>query len=122
MTIWLDECSCKTITVPLLPSGFNITGEVYTVTNLTVTFEWDEPQGSGPQAIVDTYTITIAPEPLSPSGIDMLPNSPQSLNVTLDYNINYTATITAVNCAGESETFVYQSIILYGGFLMCRRS
>ncbi len=100
--------------VPLTPSGFNITGEVYTVANLTVTFEWDEPQGSGPEVVVDNYIVIITPQPLYPSNTNMLPNSPQSLNVTLKYNTNYTATITAVNCAGESATFVYPARIEYG--------
>ncbi len=100
--------------VPLTPSGFNITGEIYTNTNLTLAFEWDGPQGSGPQAIVDAYIIAIAPGSLSPSGINMLPNSPQIFNVTLNYNTSYTAAIAAVNCAGESTTFVYPANIEYG--------
>ena len=100
--------------VPRIPSGFNITEEDYTVTNLKVTFEWDEPQGSGPEAIVDNYTIIISPSPLFPYEVNVLPNSPLAFYVTLNYNTEYTATITAQNCAGDSETLLYPSRIEYG--------
>ena len=79
---------------------------------VTVMFEWDEPQGSGPETVVDYYTIAITPSPLSPSPI-MVQRSP--LNATLNYNTGYTATITAMNCAGNSATFSLQNIY-YGEF------
>ena len=88
--------------------------EFFTVSNLTVIFEWDEPQGRGPEGIVDTYIITLSPSPLSPSDVISLPNFPLSLNVTLNYNTVYEATITAENCAGRSETFMYPNVIEYG--------
>ena len=111
-----------TYTVPLIPSGFNITEEDFTVEDLTVTFEWDEPQGSGPEAIVDNYTVVITPMPLYPFGINVLPNFLLALNVTLDYNTSYMATITAENCAGMSETYVYPLMIEYGEYykVLCR--
>ena len=102
--------SCQ-FSVPLIPSGFYIAEENFTETNLTVTFVWDEPQGNGPEAIVDNYIIVISPRPLSlPSGINVLPNSPQAFDVTLNYNTPYMATITAENCAGMSETTVSLAI------------
>ena len=79
-----------------------------------VTFEWDGPQGGGPETVVDNYTITISPAPLFPSDINILPNSPQTFNVTFNYNTSYMVAISAENCAGESETFVYPSVIEYG--------
>ncbi len=97
-----------------MPSGFNITGVDFTITNVTVTFEWNEPQGSGPQAIVDNYIVIITPLPLYPSDIIVLPNSLLTLDVTLNYNTMYRATITAENCAGMSETFAYPFGIVYG--------
>ena len=101
--------------MPLIPTGFNITVEEYNDENLTVIFLWDEPQGSGPQIIVDNYIITISPSPLSPSYSNILPNVPLALNVTLSYNVLYTmATITASNCAGESETLEYPNTFRYG--------
>ncbi len=76
--------------------------------DVTVTFVWDGSQGSGPQASVDDYIITVTPNPVSPSAVIEVTSSP--LNVTLSYNNIYTATITAVNCAGESQTFAFPNI------------
>ncbi len=100
--------------MPLVPSGFNISRKYYTVSNLTLTFEWDEPQGSGPQAVVDNYTISISPRPLYPSDTNIRPSLPRSFNVTLNYNTMYMATISAENCAGKSDTFSYPERIYYG--------
>lgn len=75
-------------------------------------FQWDEPQGEGVQAVVDNYTIDISSFP-SESSI-VIPNSPQALNVTINYNTNYTVTIIAENCAGPSERFIYSNITGYG--------
>ena len=105
------------ILVPLTPSGFNITGEVYTVADVTVLFEWSEPQGSGPEAVVDNYIIVITPPPLSPAQVSVVPNYPQALNVTLAYNTSYSATITAENCAGRGVTFAYPQVIEYGMYI-----
>jgi hypothetical protein len=83
-----------------MPTGFNITREYYTVEDVTVRFEWDLPLGSGAEAIVDDYRISISPTQL-------LPNSNLTnviyWNATLNYNQTYTANITAINCVGESE-------------------
>ena len=65
-------------------------------------FEWDSPAGSGPEAIVDNYTITVNPMPVSHPISNVVISTPW--NVTLSYNVIYTATIRAVNCAGESNT------------------
>ena len=69
----------------------------------TVIFEWNSPGGSGPEAIVDNYTITVNPKPITHPNSNIVLSSPW--NVTLSYNVIYTATITAVNCAGESNIF-----------------
>ena len=63
---------------------------------------------------MDNYTVVITSMPLSPFGINVLPNSLLALNMTLDYNTPYMVTITAENCAGMSETFVYPLEIEYG--------
>ncbi len=70
-------------------------------------FEWDLPPGSGPEAIVDNYTITITPAPVSHPISNVVLASPW--NVTLNFNVMYTATITAVNCAGESDILISSS-------------
>ena len=98
-----------------MPSAFNIAREISdTDTNLTVMFEWEKRQSMGPEDIVDNYTVTISPRPLDPSKeVIILPNSLMALNVTLSFNTNYTATIVAVNCAGESEALAYPDSIIY---------
>ncbi len=96
------------VTVPLTPTGLNILMEYYTVADNTVTFEWDPPPGNGPETIVDNYTITITPVSVSHPMTNVGLSSPW--NVTLNYNVVYTATIVAVNCAGESESLELNNI------------
>ncbi len=76
--------------------------------NVTVNFKWNPPDGN---AIVDNYTISILPMPLSHPISNVLYST--FFNVTLDYNVIYNATVTAINCAGESKR-VYLSNIEYG--------
>ena len=94
--------------VPIRPSGFDIFEASFTPDNSIVTFEWDPPQGMGPELVVDNYRIIITSIPLSPTTIYLVELSPW--NVTLDYNVIYTANITAINCAGESEVFSLPNI------------
>ena len=74
-----------------------------------MTLEWDPPEGSGPEVVVDYYRISITPRPLSHSISTVLDYS-LNWNVTLRYNTRYTANITAINCAGESGTLVLPGI------------
>ena len=76
--------------------------------NTTLTLDWNAPLGSGPQAVVDNYTLSISPTPLSHPGTIVVQNPP--FNVTLAHNIAYILNITAVNCAGESETLTFPDI------------
>ena len=76
--------------------------------NTTITFEWDPPPGSGPEAIVDYYSIIVTPRPLSHPILNIVFST--LWNVTLNYNIEHTAIITAVNCAGESSPFTLLNI------------
>ena len=57
---------------------------------------------------MDYYQITVTPRPLSHPVSNIVHSTPW--NVTLDYNIKYTAVITAVNCAGESRPFILTNI------------
>ena len=93
---------------PLMPTGLRIVQSYFTPENITVTFEWDPPQGSGPEVVVDYYRIAISPAPLSHPSINSVNSS--AWNVTLDYNTPYTANITAVNCAGESSSYSLENI------------
>ena len=71
-------------------------------------FEWDSPGGSGPEAIVDNYIITVNPMPVSHPISNVVLTSPW--NVTLSYNVIYTATIAAMNCISEGNTSILQDI------------
>ena len=87
--------------VPQMPTGFGVSEQYPTPTVKTVTFVLDPPQGMGPELSGDFYWIFIVPRPQSH---DILSMVEFPLNVTLDYNTLYDVNITAVNCAGESET------------------
>ena len=93
---------------PLVPTGFRFTGEYHQFMNTTLTFEWDSPQGIGPETIVDNYTITISPSPpLQPNKYRVM--QPPWI-VTLTHNTIYSINITAANCAGESAAFEFSEI------------
>ena len=94
--------------VPLTPTGFNITKQVEALnSSTTITFEWDQPPGNGPEAIVDKYLVFITPRPLSHPEMNFV-TAPW--NVTINYNLKYTATIKAINCAGESIPLLLPNI------------
>ena len=96
------------LSVPLAPSNFNIAGRYDDVLNTTVTFKWDPPQGSGPETVVNSYTISITPRPVSHPRVNTVTS--RFLNVTLNYNVEYTATIIAENCAGISSVSMIHNI------------
>ena len=56
----------------------------------------------GPEAIVDYYTISIIPKPLSHPSHVVVTTFPWS--VTFAHNILYFVYVTAVNCVGNSNT------------------
>ena len=86
-----------------MPANFFITGMNHGEMETTFTFDWDTMSpGSGPETVVEDYTIYISPSPMSdPTGIIMTNLPP--INVTLIHNVPYSVSITATNCAGESD-------------------
>ena len=94
--------------VPLLPTGFNYTREYHETATTTITLAWNPSPGSGPEAIVDNYIISISPQPLSHSSENIVLSSPW--NVSLSHNTIYSVNITAANCAGLSDTYVLPNI------------
>ena len=99
------------LSVPRTVTDFRILSEFYDMMNFTVNFKWNPPDGRGPEAIVDNYTISILPMPLSHPISNVVYST--NFNVTLDYNVIYNATVTASNCAGKSKR-VYLTNIEYG--------
>ena len=85
---------------PLSPTGYNITRIEHDAMETTVTIDWDSPQGSGVEAVVDYYTVSISPTPPYQPGMFNVSSPPW--NVTLTHNLEYTGNITAINCVGES--------------------
>ncbi len=101
MTLFIGPCS---------PTGFNLTRSFPNILETTVLFEWDLPQqDGGPEAIVDIYTISISPTPLSHPTENLVSFPPW--NVTLAHNTPYTVNITATNCAGTSEPTILADVL-----------
>ena len=90
---------------PLMPTGFNITDVDYSQAIL-VTFDWDPPNGTGTQTIVETYHFVVTPKPIQP--ISNTSTSP--ISIFLSYNVKYSVHIFAVNCAGDSEAATISNI------------
>lgn len=94
---------------PKIPAGFNYTRVYYGVNSTTITLERHPPQDIGPEFAVDFYNISVSPQPLSNhTSIILYPRYPW--NITLHYNTKYTLYLTAVNCAGESDSFILSDI------------
>ena len=79
------------------------------MSNITITLEWNPPLGSGQEAVVNHYEILVTPRPLSHPTFNTI--FATSWNVTMKYNVEYTAIISAVNCVGKSSTALLPSIL-----------
>ena len=77
------------------------------MTDTTLTLEWDPPQGSGPEAIVDSYTISISNPMSQPL---LFPNLSSPWNITLAHNTSYSIGLAALNCAGDGAAFFLPTI------------
>ena len=62
-----------------------------------VVIEWTPPTDDG-GADVDNYTVNISPSTQLSANVVTTTN----VTVTADYNVNYTLSIVATNCAGDS--------------------
>jgi hypothetical protein len=87
--------------VPDIPVNFNISAQNDALLNTTVTFTWDPPPGTGVKTILDNYVLSVVPQSLSHPASNFVYSD--IINVTLKYNLEYTATLIAVNCAGNSN-------------------
>lgn len=73
-----------------------------------ITFEWNPPPGNGVQTVVDKYVFAIYPQLLSSTTSNFVYST--NLTVTQEYNVDYTATLIAVNCAGESDPVTLSNV------------
>lgn len=92
---------------PLAPTNFNITKTFEENLNISVQFEWGSPLGSGPEFVVDGYQLSVTAETDS---VDVNVTS-DSWNMTLDYNVEYSASISSVNCVGESSRVLLHNVL-----------
>lgn len=74
---------------------------------------WDAPQGIGPEAVVDYYSISIVPSSLSFPNSTAIATMP-FIDITIDYNVVYEANLMAANCAGISESTALPANFTYG--------
>ena len=85
----------------MAPTGFFIASPTYLLENVIVTFQWDEVQSNGrPETVIDNYMIYIFNS--SSHLVSNATTDGVSLNITLEYNVEYEANLTAINCVGES--------------------
>ena len=70
--------------------------------SVIVTIEWNPPVNSS-GADIHNYTVNVSPS-TQPSATVV---TSTNVNVTVDYNVNYTLSIVATNCAGNSNPAVY---------------
>ncbi len=67
-----------------------------------MTIGWDPPTETGSRDDV-TYTVTVSP----PAQLSATLLTSTSVTVTAQYNVDYTVSVVATNCAGNSTTVDY---------------
>ena len=69
---------------------------------VSVSVQWDPPTETGGRDDL-TYTVTISP----PAQLSATVLTSTSVTVTAQYNVDYTVSVVATNCAGNSTTVEY---------------
>ena len=105
---FIIEMSFLPLLEPLYPVNFVINSTNETTDSIIVLFKWEAPSGIGPGFFIQSYNVSITSENSSYSY--NLTYGTTMLNATLNYNVNYTASIVAINCAGESNSFILSNI------------
>ena len=67
-----------------------------------MTIEWNPPVNSS-GADIHNYTVSVSPS----TRLSATVVTSTVVNVTAEYNVNYTLSIVATNCAGNSDPAVY---------------
>ncbi len=97
-------------TEPRSPVSINISDTVQAKENIRVLIEWKAPSGIGPGFFIQGYNVSIVSESNYSNSYDFT-YATTSLNVTLDFSVMYTASVVAINCAGESEPLILSDIL-----------
>ncbi len=69
---------------------------------VSVSVQWDPPTENGGRDDL-TYTVTVSP----PAQLSAIVITSTSVTVTAQYNVDYTVSVVATNCAGNSTTAEY---------------
>ncbi len=77
--------------------------------NIQIFFEWETPSGIGPEFFIQSYNISILSSEYGYNSYNVT-SATTTLNVTLNYNVDFTASVVSVNCAGESEPLILSDI------------
>ncbi len=72
---------------------------------VSISVQWDPPTETGGRNYL-TYTVTVSP----PTQLSATVLTSTSVTVTAQYNVDYTVSVVATNCAGNSTTAVYNFI------------
>ena len=67
-----------------------------------MTIEWNPPVNNSD---ADTHNYTVSVSPSTQLSATVVTST--TVNVTAEYNVNYTLSIVATNCAGNSDPAVY---------------
>ena len=70
--------------------------------SVIVTIEWNPPVDSS-GANIHNYTVNISPS----TQLSATVVTSTTVTVTAEYNVNYTLSIVATNCSGNSDPAVY---------------
>ena len=95
---------------PSPPQSLTIIQSINNTDNSMVTIQWDSPQASG-AAAVDNYTVSVTPMPLSGDPI-LTVRMDTMIELILNYNVQYTVSVMATNCAGSSDPSLNFGFIL----------
>ena len=92
-----------TTAAPSPPVSFNHTVRGSSVEEASVSVQWDPPTDNGGRDDL-TYTVTLSP----PAQLSATVVTSTSVTVSAaDYNEDYTVSVVATNCAGNSTAEVY---------------
>ena len=87
---------------PSPPAIIDVPSEQRFAESVIVTIEWNSPvNNSG--ANIHNYTVSVSPSTQFSATVVTSTN----VTVTAEYNVNYTLSIVATNCAGNSDPAVY---------------
>ena len=92
---------------PLAPSGVMTTHEQYSKTGASIYITWIASRRA------DNYTIEVTPPvQIMPGQMSQyFTTTNTSLQLMLEYNVNYSINITAQNCVGSTSTSLVPLII-----------